>query len=450
MSNDELSPEERRRLDGARLVPDVSEARRARIRRRLEAEVGPLRAASDKPRRWLGWGAAAVAIAAAVLLWVVMQPPNASGELGDRDQRSTIAVGTRALAVAESHSVLQWQQTQQATVVEQQRGRVFYRVEPGGPFVVRTPVGEVAVTGTSFEVEITMSQSSRTKSMALGAALAAAAVVTVYEGRVVLANEGGTTEVNGGQRAALRADGSAPLVESRVAVAEESLAPVPVNAVVPTDAAVVTQLRARVRDLEGQLQAVASDDGDADEGDFSDADRDAQTLTFYNPSAEQLVEAAGRCELAFAAPGRDRSGKYISDKVVDKLGLSSEERATVVAAIERREAQWQEALRQMYVDATGDDASVDSLSIDAMSAEIRDKAAASELTEARRLVSAERAGLSDPDAVEDPTPAVRYYRGEVARSKSVFDDAAATLGSARATELLGHLSSDMAHQSGCD
>src|SRR5207249_4282357 len=84
-------------------------------------------------------------------------------------------------------------------------GDVFYRVDPGGPFTVTTPAGEVHVTGTCFRVEVLPMMPSKQGLIgaASGAVLATIAVVTVYEGKVLVASPAGQRPVAAGERATL-------------------------------------------------------------------------------------------------------------------------------------------------------------------------------------------------------------------------------------------------------
>jgi hypothetical protein len=77
--------------------------------------------------------------------------------------------------------------------VEQASGDVFWRVEPGERFVVRTPAGEVTVKGTCFRVRV----------LSVGAAAAAALAVAVYEGKVGVSRAGVQVDLVAGESATL-------------------------------------------------------------------------------------------------------------------------------------------------------------------------------------------------------------------------------------------------------
>src|SRR5262249_53158704 len=88
------------------------------------------------------------------------------------------------------------------------RGNVFYRVERGGPFVVATAAGSVTVLGTCFRVEVQEMKKTWIAG-ATGAAVSAALLVTVYEGRVLLAKSHGSLELGAGEHGHAAA-GAAP------------------------------------------------------------------------------------------------------------------------------------------------------------------------------------------------------------------------------------------------
>src|SRR5262249_13838709 len=128
-------------------------------------------------------------------------------------ERTEIPLGRGAVAGAEPGAALAWGVDDGAARIEQTRGDVFYRVERGGPFVVATPAGTVTVKGTCFRVEVTEMKQA-VIGAAVGAAAMAAVLVTVYEGRVLLANEHGATEVRAGEKARAQA-GETPAAVAR-------------------------------------------------------------------------------------------------------------------------------------------------------------------------------------------------------------------------------------------
>src|SRR5687767_13903105 len=181
-----------------------------------------------RPRRWpwlAATGIAALAAAAALLL--VLRGDRQAAGATFAGARETLRLGDRGLAVAEPGATLSWRVAGDGTArVEQAAGDVFYRVERGEPFVVSTPAGDVSVLGTCFRVEVSPMRANKqtVTAVAIGAAASAIIVVSVYEGKVLLANERGRVEVAAGDRAMARGD-SAPLALPEQAAPAELAAP---------------------------------------------------------------------------------------------------------------------------------------------------------------------------------------------------------------------------------
>jgi hypothetical protein len=158
-------------------------------------------------------GALVLAAAAGAALW----PSHRAGENGESiaADRLQVSIGRRAAAVLEPGAHVAWR----GDDVTQSAGDVFYRVEPGAPFRVHTPTGDVTALGTCFRVRIdgeldadasssrSLSMNKRdVKSAAVGAAIAGFAMVAVYEGKVAVTHAGqAPTTLTAGQTA--RADG---------------------------------------------------------------------------------------------------------------------------------------------------------------------------------------------------------------------------------------------------
>ena len=158
-------------------------------------------------------GAVLLAAAAGVALW----PSHRAGRHGESiaADRTQVAIGDRAAAVLEPGAHVSWS----GDDVTQSAGDVFYRVEPGAPFRVHTPTGDVTALGTCFRVRIdgeldadasfsrSLDMNKRdVKSAAVGAAIAGFAMVAVYEGKVAVTHAGqAPTTLTAGQTA--RADG---------------------------------------------------------------------------------------------------------------------------------------------------------------------------------------------------------------------------------------------------
>jgi ferric-dicitrate binding protein FerR (iron transport regulator) len=196
-----------------------------------EASANPRRQPTQG-RRWLRQGLGALACmgagAALAALWFSRAQLDEAITAGTRAplQRETIALGKRAVLVVERGAVVEWRRGAGGELtVAQSRGEVFYRVQ-AGPFAVSTPAGTVHVRGTCFRVEVQdMALTSQAlKGAVVGAALASAVVVTVYEGRVSLANRQGTLEAAAGEVARLPPDQAPHLADTAARAPAEDAA----------------------------------------------------------------------------------------------------------------------------------------------------------------------------------------------------------------------------------
>jgi protocatechuate 3,4-dioxygenase beta subunit len=161
-------------------------------------------------RRAVAAAALAAVAAVAVAMWIGGRTSGGVRGAATVDERRTIAIGERASAIAESGADLSWQiSASGSTRVDQRAGSVLYRVEPGSDFVVHTPHGTVTTLGTTFRVEMEPPMTGKLKRAGIGAAAVAAAVVSVYAGRVLLASSEGELEIGAGESAVLEA-GAAP------------------------------------------------------------------------------------------------------------------------------------------------------------------------------------------------------------------------------------------------
>ena len=261
---DQIAELERLDQEATRLLAlDVSAA---------STESGPPRGAvtnvlpwrQPRPRRGITTVVVAVSALAAAVVLLFLWPTDRETLRGtlDAQQRETIAIGSRGIGVAEAHSTLSWTVHENGRAhVRQQRGSVFYRVDPGEAFEVETPAGTVTVTGTCFTVELQpMNNKTNTLlSAGAGATLATAILLTVHEGSVVLANDQGELEVRAGQHA-MAGSGVTPRIDD----AEES-DDSPSSEDPPPDArplrtydtlvAENMQQRAQIRELSAELEA---------------------------------------------------------------------------------------------------------------------------------------------------------------------------------------------------
>lgn len=342
-------------------------------------------------------------------------------------RRETVHLGNRAVAVAEAGAELRWSVDANGEArVEQEQGKVFYRVEraSGDPFVVVTPEGEARVLGTSFHVEVEPMRQIMTKrnaaSAVVGAALAAAVVVTVYEGRVALATSQGETEIGPGEVAWARGNsppsqpidvaevrgegttstGTVATSAGEAIESDDEDVPAPVlrerlaalRAQRESQDQELGSLRARLRELEGASDGRPSKTGDR------------RSNPWYPPTPEDLEEMVSHCAIRSDLPPVMGLEPGVVGNKAERMGLSEAEEQIVNDTIRGLHQSFLTRLRSIYLEATGDETGAQSLSADAMLAQIYSTALDGEVREAHLQLARERAGQAEPMANSDDLP----------------------------------------------
>lgn len=357
---------------------------------------GAVRRPERQPsRRWLGWGMASLGVAAVlalVLTGYLGRPRPVSGESRGEVQattRETVAIGQRAVAVAEAGADLGWVLAVGQARVEQRHGSVFYRVDHGAPFVVATPTAEVRVTGTCFQVE-----------------LDGALTVRVFEGAVAVSNPAGSVAISAGERARVE-PGRAPLRASDPEGARDHRA------------------QERVRQLERALQearrAASPSPGVVSENKYLDF------------TSDELRELGGRCEFRYARP--EHLIGFGPPDLGGRFGLDENERAAVVHIMEDQRTRFVEELRAIYVEIVGDRVTAAKLSPIALVDEINAKARPGEDVDARNLLFEEWTGKAHPPGAADlaARPAVeRFWRLVSGASETFIERLSEVVGPERA------------------
>jgi FecR protein len=238
--------------------------------------------------------------------------------------RQEVRVGTRAVAVLEPGARVAWNGDE----VRQTSGDVFWRVEPGARFAVKTPEGEVTVKGTCFRVKVIV-----------GAGLAAAVIVAVYEGRVSLAHGRASVDVAAGESARADEEGvrATPGEPDRPA----STAAPAEHAVATLDREKADRMRAQLRALLGVVASAGTDEPAASasaapsafptmplvpRGDAGDLGVDPKYIQSvvrdqYFPLAKQCYSDAlernpklgGKFEMSFTILGDPKIGGVVDD-----------------------------------------------------------------------------------------------------------------------------------------
>lgn len=160
-------------------------------------------------RRHVAAIAGVVVLIAAAAFAIVLSFRRSTPGHGDvvASARTDLRVGAHVIAVLEPGAHVEWD----GDTVTQIAGDVFYRFEPGGMRRVRTPLADVIVRGTCFDVKVRNPEGggdmTRREAVfgAAGALASAAVLVGVYEGRVTLSRATGSVDVASGQAA--RVDG---------------------------------------------------------------------------------------------------------------------------------------------------------------------------------------------------------------------------------------------------
>ncbi len=369
-------------------------------------------AAGQTPRPTGRWrqiafgGACALAVAAALLL--LRGGTGRAIDSGARvtSGRESLQLGSRAVAVAEADSALSWQVRDGAVRVEQSRGNVFYRVERAeAPFVVSTPAGTVRVHGTCFRLEVRAVNKDRIIAAGIGAAIATAVTVIVYEGGVTARNDSGRVEVKAGEEATMTT-GNAPAVHPRQ---DPALDRAPAGAtrqqlLAREDAHLrrITELTRRVEQLEKQVEGMPrpTEEGEPPRGKFHD----------FTP--EELQWMAKNCQVRYDVPVYTMAlGIQLDAEDARKLDLTDSELASVNRVLAAGDNHLIEVMRDLYVELTGDRRVAEALSPHNLQHEIFEKSPPEELHRAFQRLAAERAGLARPPANErGMSPAERLLR----------------------------------------
>lgn len=430
-----------------------------------------------RPRRALAWVGATMATAAAVaLMWWTL-----GGRAPVRDalvaqSMQTVQLHDRAVAVVEPGTVLAWQvESDGATRIDQDAGRVFYRVDHGESFEVITPLGTVTVTGTCFGVDLVRTptftptneptmRNQAIKAGAAGAALATALVVTVYEGSVVLANDQGTMTVKAGEAgtarlasAPVRSGADDPPEPQRVDPAEagagaaSAKSPGDPRAHLSRQARVLERMRTengeqaeRIRVLEAQVESLGgSIDRTSPEAIAARAKQCAKQTRgggcpFLEPNQETLLEMAKCATVKVDSPGfLDDPDAPVVAGLAKMLGVEdTAELDRLQAAADKHYESYNAQLRAMYLELGGSEEIAADASGDTLFSSIADQLDP-ELTGAvQRRIAQERAGLQEPPATLEGLPIEERLLRLQANKGNVFEQhVAEALGPERARAL---------------
>lgn len=356
--------------------------------------------------RWRYAAVGAVVIAAAVTIVVLgmqREPRTATGA-ANATARTSEKLGERGVAVVEPGGAITWEVSRRGAHIRQDRGDVFYRVERAAePFEVTTSQAVVRVRGTCFRVVL---ESYGT-------------TVSVDEGTVELANARGQILVAAGERAVATKDAPPRML---------SLTAPPVVAASPAELVARDRAqRERIAELEQQIASSARTT------DAIATPHHARKV--FDLSHEELEELAKRCMVPHDI--EPLAGSTVMDTIIEKgvkeIGMTDAERAALTRLIDKMQPAYEEGLRKLYTELTGEaGATLDPITL---IMEITQKSPAADTSLAFQRLANERVagGVS---AIGDAKSAVieRYVRFMIANADAFEAQLADEIGRERARQ----------------
>jgi hypothetical protein len=309
-------------------------------------------------------------------------------------QRASLQLGRRGIAVAEAGARLDWQVKSGEARIHQTAGNVFYRVEKGGPFVVSTPAGDITVQGTCFRVEVDpMLGKQQLVAAGVGAAIASTVLVSVYEGRVLLANEHGKTALSAGEQGSARS-GRAPdaIAQNSDALASKNDA-LAQNSAPPPEGITREQLLVRDQQQRTELEKLRTRVGELEAASKSADGKKKDERPFFDPSKDELQQMAKDCKLKWDHPPIVSNIDGMGFKNTPELGITDQERAEIIRVRTEENGRVLKELRSLYVEVTGDKSGAESLAPQALENEIMSKSPEETMQQVFYKLSHERAGL---------------------------------------------------------
>jgi hypothetical protein len=255
---------------------------------------------------------------------------------------------------------------------------------------------------------------------AVGAALASALLVTVYEGKVSVAPAGGAAaSLSAGEQARVEPGGAVALQRApqlRAVSAPPDRAPegqASREQLVAREANSQQQialLQARVQQLEREVQLSRKAAPDTESVPAEDADLPQHGKTHdFTPAEKQAM--ADHCEVRIDMPPLEGDRFRLTPGDGAQLHLAEDQQPRVADAINKVRDDAIAHLRALYLEATGDAGGAQVLAPGSLAQELLQKSRAGEVEAARTRVARERAGLDPPPS--DPaagTVPERYFR----------------------------------------
>jgi hypothetical protein len=255
--------------------------------------------------------------------------------------------------------------------------------------VVATPAGEVTVQGTCFRVEV--EQMKPVVAAGIGAVVATTVLVSVYEGRVLLANEHGKTVLSAGEQASARS-GERPAAAGSMS-APAFVAALQQNSAPPEPGVTREQLLQRDQQQRAELEKLRARVHELESSSPADAKAKKEERPFFDPSKDDLQGMAKDCKLKWDHPSISLNPSSMNPKRAAEMGFSDQERAEVDRIAADENARVLKELRALYIEVTGDKGGADSLAPQALENEIMSKSPESVVQQVFFKLSHERAGL---------------------------------------------------------
>jgi hypothetical protein len=313
------------------------------------------------------WNARRVLVASSLVASVVLAIGFGRARLGRSShgdaiakERTEVPFG-RGVAVLEPGAHMTWNDDE----IVQPAGDIFYRVERGETFRVKTPAGDVEVRGTCFRVHVEPAVPTNgekdhdmntrdLKSAAIGAALTSIAFVTVYEGKVAVSHAAESVTLTAGESA--RADGAGvskiggtlSSADSEHALsADEALAAANENLVGD-----VSDYRRKLEALDAEKHEVETRLGAAEKK-LAATDAQALGTNPFDLAKEDWSELAKTGTVKYKLPCLKFDGWKPGADDLNKLGLAPTDAPTIQDAYKRSTARVWAVLKPLCAQAVG-------------------------------------------------------------------------------------------------
>lgn len=397
---------------------------------RAEAPAAPVESMRvvTPPRRNLRAGLAvgvvsALALAAAIAV-KVGAGAETQGEATASDRRE-VAIGDRAVAVLEPGAHVKWN----GNDVEQPKGDVFYRVQPGARFKVHTGAGDVEVKGTCFTVKVRGDskeaerdmQKRDVKSAAVGAAATALAFVAVYEGKVAVSHADQRADLTAGESAQLGAGGvtrSANMGEGQKAFEAKAAEALEGDSLTKANQNLVAQVaeyRARLETIAAQRSTLEDKLKRAEEklASTTDGGNARGGRSEWDLDKDDWAELAKDGKIKYRVPCQNPEGWTLSPEKLQKLALAPGDAGPIREAYAANHKRLWAEIKPMCVQALGSSNEiVEKIGVSTCPHLIYDIAMSTDGAAAREAMTqaAEiRAGLRAEPPVDKQHPVMRMF-----------------------------------------